>query len=114
MSLQISQSVDQLAGGAATDFRSTVSGQLSGPQLRQALRLRPDFVPAHSALLMALHYDTTHDRATIFQELQAYLWQNLVHIPLYNSDFTVAHLNTLSGLTILPNFMTDFRKTSLT
>lgn len=52
-------------------------------------------------------------RAKIYEDLQAYLWQNLVHIPLYNSDFTVAHLNTLSGLTTLPNFMTDFRKASL-
>jgi peptide/nickel transport system substrate-binding protein len=52
-------------------------------------------------------------RGKTYEDLQAYLWQNLVHIPLYNSDFTVAHLKTLSGITALPNFMTDFRKATL-
>jgi peptide/nickel transport system substrate-binding protein len=53
-------------------------------------------------------------RGKIYEDLQAYLWKNLVHIPLYNSDFTVAHLKSLTGITALPNFMTDFRKASLT
>ncbi|MEA2531713.1 MAG: peptide/nickel transport system substrate-binding protein [Thermomicrobiales bacterium] len=53
------------------------------------------------------------ERAKVYEELQAYLWKNLVHIPLYNSDFTVAHLKTLTGVVALPNFMTDFRKASL-
>lgn len=53
-------------------------------------------------------------RAAIYEELQTYLWTNLVHIPLYNSDFTVAHLTSLTGVTALPNFMTDFRAASLT
>jgi peptide/nickel transport system substrate-binding protein len=53
-------------------------------------------------------------RGKIYEDLQAYLWKNLVHIPLYNSDFTVAHQKSLTGVTALPNFMTDFRKASLT
>ncbi len=54
------------------------------------------------------------ERAAIFQELQAYLWQNLVHLPLYNSDFTIAHVSALQGLVALPNFVTLFKKASLT
>lgn len=54
------------------------------------------------------------ERRAIFEELQAYLWKNLVHLPLYNSDFTVAHVKNLTGLVALPNFTTDFRKAALT
>jgi peptide/nickel transport system substrate-binding protein len=53
------------------------------------------------------------ERGAIFQELQAYLWKNLVHLPLYNSDFTIAHVKELQGLIALPNFSTIFRKASL-
>ena len=35
--VEISQNVEQLAGGAATDFRSAVASNLRGPQLREAL-----------------------------------------------------------------------------
>jgi peptide/nickel transport system substrate-binding protein len=54
------------------------------------------------------------ERAALYQELQAYLWKNLVHLPLYNSDFTVAHVKELQGLIALPNFATLFKKASLT
>jgi peptide/nickel transport system substrate-binding protein len=49
-------------------------------------------------------------RGAVYAELQTYLWQNLVHIPLYNSDFTVGHSNKVSGITVLPNFDTVFKK----
>ncbi len=48
-------------------------------------------------------------RGQVYAELQAYLWQHLIHIPLYNSDFTVAHAKNLSGITVLPNFDTLFK-----
>jgi peptide/nickel transport system substrate-binding protein len=47
-------------------------------------------------------------RETIYAELQEYFWQKLPHVPLYNSDFTVAHTQKLEGLRVLPNFNTDF------
>jgi peptide/nickel transport system substrate-binding protein len=52
-------------------------------------------------------------RGAVYEELQAYLWQNLIHLPLYNSDFTVGHSSRLTGLTVLPNFDTVFKKASL-
>jgi ABC-type transport system substrate-binding protein len=54
------------------------------------------------------------ERAGIYAELQSYLWQNMPHIPLYNSDFTIAHRTTLEGIVALPNFMTYFNKATLT
>ena len=53
-------------------------------------------------------------RGEVYAELQAYLWQNLPHIPLYNSDFTIAHRAALQGVVALPNFMTYFNKATLT
>lgn len=47
-------------------------------------------------------------RAKIYADLQQYLWKMLPHIPLYNSDFTIAHSKSLSGIRALPNFMTYF------
>lgn len=52
-------------------------------------------------------------RGDVYAELQAYLWQNLPHIPLYNSDFTIAHRAALQGVVALPNFMTYFNKATL-
>ena len=52
-------------------------------------------------------------RGAIYDELQAYLWQNVVHVPLYNSDFTIAHVAELTGVVALPNFMTFFDKATL-
>ncbi|HLL51168.1 MAG TPA: hypothetical protein VK356_10910 [Thermomicrobiales bacterium] len=54
------------------------------------------------------------DRAGIYAELQSYLWQNMPHIPLYNSDFTIAHRTRLEGIVALPNFMTYFNTATLT
>lgn len=56
----------------------------------------------------------TDARAGIYAELQQYLWQNLIHIPLYNSDFTVAHSSSVQGINVLPNFDTVFAKATLT
>jgi peptide/nickel transport system substrate-binding protein len=53
------------------------------------------------------------ERAGIYAELQSYLWQNMPHIPLYNSDFTIAHRARLEGVVALPNFMTYFDKATL-
>ena len=53
-------------------------------------------------------------RGEVYQELQAYLWTNLIHIPLYNSDFTVAHSNNVEGIVVLPNFDTIFKNATLT
>ena len=53
------------------------------------------------------------ERAEIYAELQSYLWENMPHIPLYNSDFTIAHRAALQGVVALPNFMTYFSKATL-
>jgi ABC-type transport system substrate-binding protein len=55
----------------------------------------------------------TDARAAVYAELQQYLWQNLIHIPLYNSDFTVAHSASVQGINVLPNFDTVFAKATL-
>jgi len=52
-------------------------------------------------------------RAAVYAELQSYLWTNLVHIPLYNSDFTVGHSNKVSGITVLQNFDTIFKNATI-
>ncbi len=52
-------------------------------------------------------------RAAIYQELQAHLWSNHIHIPLYKSDFTIAHADSVQGITVLPNFDTIFRSATL-
>ena len=52
-------------------------------------------------------------REQVYAELQTYLWQNLIHIPLYNSDFTVAHSTNVNGILVLPNFETSFKKATL-
>jgi peptide/nickel transport system substrate-binding protein len=52
-------------------------------------------------------------RGEVYAELQAYLWEDMPHIPLYNSDFTIAHRAALQGVVALPNFMTYFNKATL-
>jgi peptide/nickel transport system substrate-binding protein len=54
------------------------------------------------------------DRQKVYEELQAYLWDNMPHVPLYNSDFTIAHVKALKDLRVLPNFNTYFYPASLT
>jgi hypothetical protein len=36
------------------------------------------------------------------------MWRQSWHVPLYYSDFTVAHTTSLKGLRVLPNFSTLF------
>jgi len=47
-------------------------------------------------------------RAQIYAQLQAHMWRQAWHVPLYYSDFTVAHTRSLRGLRVLPNFSTQF------
>jgi peptide/nickel transport system substrate-binding protein len=53
-------------------------------------------------------------RRRIYEELQARLWRQAWHVPLYNSDFTVAHTRGLQGLRVLKNFSTHFQPARLT
>lgn len=52
-------------------------------------------------------------RQAVYEELQAHIWSRVPHVPLYNSDFTIAHTKTLQGLRVLPNFTTYFYPASL-
>jgi peptide/nickel transport system substrate-binding protein len=52
-------------------------------------------------------------RGEVYAELQQYLWENVIHVPLYNSDFTVGMTSRLSGVTVLPNFDTVFKRATL-
>lgn len=56
----------------------------------------------------------TDARGAVYAELQQYLWANLIQIPLYNSDFTVAHATSVQGINVLPNFDTVFAKATMT
>jgi peptide/nickel transport system substrate-binding protein len=47
-------------------------------------------------------------RERIYAQLQAHMWRQAWHVPLYYSDFTVAHARSLQGLRVLPNFSTHF------
>ncbi|NEE03265.1 ABC transporter substrate-binding protein [Phytoactinopolyspora halotolerans] len=53
------------------------------------------------------------EREAVYAELQAYLWEQLPHIPLYNSDFTVAYSDRVRDLRVLPNYETDFYPASI-
>ena len=53
------------------------------------------------------------EREQVVQDLQAHMWEQLWHVPLYNSDFTVAHSTDLVGLDVRPNFQTVFYPASL-
>jgi peptide/nickel transport system substrate-binding protein len=49
------------------------------------------------------------ERGQIYADLQAHIWEQAWHVPLYNSDFTVASTTNLQGLRVQPNvFTTDF------
>jgi peptide/nickel transport system substrate-binding protein len=54
------------------------------------------------------------ERAEVYAELQSLLWGKMTHVPLYNSDFTVAHHQRLQGLRVLPNFATVFYPAAVT
>lgn len=55
---------------------------------------------------------TTLDRAEreqVYADLQAHMWEQAWHVPLYNSDFTLAHTSDLEGVLVQPHtFRTDF------
>jgi ABC-type transport system substrate-binding protein len=53
------------------------------------------------------------EREQVVGELQAYMWKQLWHVPLYNSDFTIAHTTSLKGLDVRPNFFTQFYPASI-
>ena len=53
------------------------------------------------------------ERERVTQELQAHMWDQMWHIPLYNSDFTIAHSNAIAGLDVRPNFQTLFYPASI-
>ena len=55
----------------------------------------------------AAREEATHD-------LQDLLWKQLWHVPLYNSDFSIAHSAKLVGLEVRPNFKTLFYQASIT
>ena len=48
------------------------------------------------------------EREQVVSELQAHMWEQLWHIPLYNSDFAIAHRTALEGLDVRSNFFTQF------
>lgn len=53
------------------------------------------------------------EREKVVQDLQAYLWDQLWHVPLYNSDLTIANNTRLQGLDVRPNFETVFYPASI-
>jgi ABC-type transport system substrate-binding protein len=52
-------------------------------------------------------------REQVVADLQAHMWEALWHVPLYNSDFTVAHTARLTGLDVRPSFVTQFYPASI-
>jgi peptide/nickel transport system substrate-binding protein len=59
---------------------------------------------------------TTTDPAAREQaahDLQDHMWKQLWHVPLYNSDFSIAHSTKLVGLDVRPNFETLFYPASI-
>ena len=59
---------------------------------------------------------TTTDPAAREQaahDLQDHMWKQLWHVPLYNSDFSIAHSTRLLGLDVRPNFETLFYPASI-
>lgn len=54
------------------------------------------------------------EREEIYSELQAHMWEQAWHVPLYNSDFTLGVSTDLEGVLVQPNgFRTDFYQASL-
>lgn len=48
------------------------------------------------------------EREQVYAEMQQHIWEQAWHVPLYNSDFTIAHSSDLSGVVVQPDFRTDF------
>jgi peptide/nickel transport system substrate-binding protein len=53
------------------------------------------------------------EREEIYVDLQAHFWEQLPHVPMYYSDFSVAHTDELEDLRVLPNFETNFTSARL-
>ena len=47
-------------------------------------------------------------REQVYAELQAHMWEQSWHVPLYNSDFSIGHSANLVDLRVQPDFTTDF------
>ncbi|MGH9252439.1 MAG: ABC transporter substrate-binding protein, partial [Acidimicrobiales bacterium] len=47
-------------------------------------------------------------REQVYADLQRHMWEQAWHVPLYNSDFTIAHSSDLQGVVVAPDFRTDF------
>jgi peptide/nickel transport system substrate-binding protein len=53
-------------------------------------------------------------REQVYAELQTHMWEQAWHVPLYNSDFTIAHSTDLQGLLVQPHVLrTDFHRAFL-
>ncbi len=56
----------------------------------------------------------TAQRNQVYADLQQHMWDQAWHIPLYNSDFSLAHTAKLQGLVVQPNVLrTDFYQAEL-
>jgi peptide/nickel transport system substrate-binding protein len=53
-------------------------------------------------------------REQVYADLQRHIWEQAWHVPLYNSDFTIAHTSDLTGVVVQPDFRTDFHAAELT
>jgi peptide/nickel transport system substrate-binding protein len=53
-------------------------------------------------------------RSQVYARLQRHMWRQLWHVPLYYSDFTIAHTERLRGLRVTQNFGTYFYPARLT
>jgi peptide/nickel transport system substrate-binding protein len=54
------------------------------------------------------------EREQVYADLQAHMWEQAWHVPLYNSDFTLAHVAELEGILVQPHtFRTDFHDARL-
>ena len=53
-------------------------------------------------------------REQVYADLQQHIWEQAWHVPLYNSDFTIAHTSDLAGVVVQPDFRTDFYTAELT
>jgi peptide/nickel transport system substrate-binding protein len=53
------------------------------------------------------------EREQAYVDLQAHLWETAPHVPLYYSDFSVAHVEELQDLRVLPSYETNFYPASL-
>ncbi len=53
-------------------------------------------------------------REQVYADLQAHMWEQAWHVPLYNSDFTMGKVSSLEGVLVQPHtFRTDFHTARL-